>query len=185
MDNDPTYLRIPRVPLWRRGCAFGIDSAIAWFLCAMLGGTNGFAQFVAFALAWLSMRVVVTASNYGQSPGRWALDMRVIENRYNRTPGLVELLKREAISGLCAFWALTGFFTLASGIFSLDSRNAFYLLLFLPLAVDVGIAWFDPLDPSAFHDRIAQTLVVATRRGYSLDLKVKKWVALIRQNMKQ
>ncbi|MDC0832949.1 hypothetical protein AY599_00600 [Leptolyngbya valderiana BDU 20041] len=178
MDNDPIYDRVPRVPLWRRGCAFALDSAIAWFLCAMLGGPNGFAQFVSFALAWLAMRVVVASSNYGQSPGRWAFDMRVVDNRYKRTPGLVELAKREGMAGLFAFWAISGFFSLAS-------RNAFYLLGLVPLSIDLGIAWFDPLDPSALHDRIANTRVVATRRGYSLDVKAKKWVALIRQNMKQ
>jgi uncharacterized RDD family membrane protein YckC len=178
MDNDPLYLRAPRVPLWRRGCAFALDSLVAWFICVMLGGESGLARFIAFALAWGTMRVVVPASNYGQSPGRWAFDMRVVSDLNNRTPGLLEFGKREALAGLAAFMALSGFF-------GLGSRNAFYLILLLPIGVDIGVAWFDPVDPSAFHDRIAQTRVVATRRGYSLDLKVKKWVAVLQKNVRR
>ena len=36
----------------------------------------------------------------------------------------------------------------------------------------------------AFHDRIARTVVAQTRRGYSLDLKVKKLIAQSRQRVK-
>lgn len=178
MDNDPLYLRAPRVPLWRRGCAFALDSLVAWSLCATLGGDSGVARFVAFALTWATMRIVVPASNFGQSPGRWAFDMRVVSDRNNRTPGLFEFAQREAIAGLVMFLALTGFF-------NLGSRNAFYLILLLPLGIDVGVAWFDPVDPSAFHDRIAATRIVATRRGYSLDLKVKRWVAVLQKNVRR
>lgn len=178
MDDNPLYFRAPRVPLWRRGCAFGFDSAIAWILATLIAGPTVGPRLLVFALSWFSMRVIVPSSYFGQSPGRWAFDMRVVSDRDNRTPLWQDLAKREAISGLAVFLALLGFF-------NLGTRNAFYLILLLPLGVDVGVAWFDPVDPSAFHDRVSETRVVATRRGYSLDLKVKKWVALISRNVKQ
>jgi hypothetical protein len=58
------------------------------------------------------------------------------------------------------------------------------MLLLLPLAIDCSVANFDPQLQQAFHDRIAGTMVVATRRGYSLDLKVKRWVAQLRRFVK-
>jgi len=170
--------RAPRVPRWRRGCAFAADCTIAGFFATLLSNGSTFGQFVTFNFCWLAIRAIVTSGNYGQSPGRWLFDMRVIDMRYQRTPLLGELLKREAIAGNAAFFAYTG-------ILSLGSQNAFYLLFLVPLAADLGVAWLDRADPSAFHDRVADTAVVATRRGYSLDLKVKKWVALGMATMKR
>ncbi len=185
-DDDDGYpgrprsleTRAPRVPRWRRGCAFAADCTIAGFFATLLSNGSSLAQFVTFNFCWLAIRAIVTSGNYGQSPGRWLFDMRVIDMRYQRTPLLGELLKREAIAGNAAFFAYTGFL-------SLGSQNAFYLLFLVPLALDVGAAWLEPTDPSAFHDRVADTAVVATRRGYSLDLKVKKWVAFGMANMKR
>lgn len=178
-DRPPNLsTRAPRVPRWRRGCALAIDFLIAGFFCALLSNDNGFGQFITFNFGWLAIRAIVVSSNYGQSPGRWLFDMRVIDARYQRTPLLGELLKREAIAGSGAFLAFVG-------LSALGSQNAFYLLFLVPLAFDVGLAWLEPSDPSAFHDRLAGTAVVATRRGYSLDLKVKKWVALGMANVKR
>jgi uncharacterized RDD family membrane protein YckC len=170
--------RAPRVPRWRRGCAFAIDFLIAGFFCALLSNENGFGQFITFNFGWLAIRAIVVSSNYGQSPGRWLFDMRVIDARYQRTPLLGELFKREAIAGNGAFLAFVG-------LTALGSQNAFYLLFLVPIALDVGAAWIEPNDPAAFHDRLAGTAVVATRRGYSLDLKLKKWVAFGMANMKR
>jgi len=177
-DNWRDRDRVPRAPLWRRGYAMSLDFLIASLVCALLTNNNWFGQLVTFNFAWLAIRAVVPASNFGQSPGRWAFDIRTVDQRYERTPGVYELLRREAIAGNAAFLAYTGWR-------ALGSLNAFYLLFLIPLAVDVGFAWLEPGKPFAFHDRIGQTVVVVTRRGYSLDLKVKKWLAIALANMKR
>jgi len=169
--------RPPKVPLWRRGCAFAIDFAGAWLFSSLLAG-NWFSWLVGFMLAWLGLRVVAANLNRGQSLGRWALDMVVLEEDSNRIPLSIDLAKREAIAGLAAFFALLG-------LSSLDTKNAFYLLLVLPLVADLGLAWFESEEQQAFHDRVARTTIVGTRRGYSLDLKVKKWWRIAQKTWQQ
>ncbi|WP_204368416.1 RDD family protein [Neosynechococcus sphagnicola] len=129
-------------------------------------------------LVWLIARVLVTYQNQGQSLGRWALDMKVVETRYGRGPGLLELAKREGIAGLGALLVVLG-------LTNLSPTNAGVMLLVLPLVIDCLPAWVDPLQRQALHDRVAGTLVVASRRGYSLDLKLKKMVAEVSRRMKQ
>jgi hypothetical protein len=48
------------------------------------------------------------------------------------------------------------------------------LILILPLIANGSTAFVDEDYRQAFHDRFAGTFMVQTRRGYSLDLKVKK-----------
>lgn len=169
--------RPPKVPLWRRGCAFAIDFVGAWLFSSLFAG-NWFSWLVGFMLAWLGLRLVAANLNRGQSLGHWALDMVVLEEDSNRIPLAIALAKREAISGLAAFLAMVGFA-------NLDTKNAFYLLLMLPLAVDLGWVWFEPEVQQAFHDRVSKTTIAGTRRGYSLDLKVKKWWRIAQRTWQQ
>jgi len=57
-------------------------------------------------------------------------------------------------------------------------------VLTAPLAADCGIALGDAEAQQAFHDRIAKTFIIQTRRGYSLDLRLKKMFAQMKRRMK-
>jgi uncharacterized RDD family membrane protein YckC len=157
---------MPLSPRERRVYAFAIDI----FSVGLLGsffGRNWFAQTLILLFFWLILRVVVVERNRGQSLGRWLLDIRVIDWRFNRTPGLQELLSREAIAGSTATLALLGIYHGLPNLFSA-------LLLSLPLLIDCGLAFSDSEYSQTFHDQIARTIVVQTRRGFSLDLRLKK-----------
>lgn len=170
----PTY---PRVPTWRRFAALGTDLFVVGLLSSLIS-SNGVLRFLVFILFWFTLRVFLVAKNQGQSLGRWAFDQKVIDSRYNRTPGILELSKREAVMGISVFLALLGFGGLASG-------NAGVLLFWLPISVDGGLVLFDTTrNPQTFHDRIAKTLVIGTQRGYSLDIKIRYWVDKIKKDMK-
>ena len=173
MFNDPASGRFPRVPLSRRSAAFGIDFCAAGLVSLLMGNL----LIPAFILTWLALRVVLVAKNRGQSIGRYALDMRVVDVKFGRTPGLLELCKREGIVGLGALLALLG-------IRYLSPAHAWTILLMVPLPADCLFAVADENRRQAFHDQVAGTLVVQTRWGYSLDLKLKKWVAKFKANMK-
>jgi uncharacterized RDD family membrane protein YckC len=177
MRLEPVHTRFPKVPIERRAAAFFIDFVGAWLVSAILG-FNPFLQAVVFLLAWMTLRVVVVSRNQGQSLGRWALDMKVLDAKYSKIPELLTLAKREGILGFCALLAMIGLsIGLANGISM--------LVLATPLAVDCGIALADEENQQAFHDRIAQTAVIQTRRGYSLDLRLKKLVAQVRRRMQK
>ncbi|WP_446355546.1 RDD family protein [Coleofasciculus sp. G2-EDA-02] len=176
-ELEPIHKRFPQVPIERRVCAFLIDFVAIWLVSSMAGG-NAFLQMLVFMALWLGLRVVLVSSNQGQSLGRWALDMKVLDAKYGKLPGLLTLSKREGILGFCALLAMIGLnIGLANGI-SL-------LLLIAPLGVDCGIALSEPETQQAFHDRIAKTIVIQTRRGFSLDLRLKRWVAQIRRRMQK
>lgn len=176
MSLEPIYKRFPKVPIERRVAAFGIDFVAVWLFSSLVTGIV--IQMLVFIILWLGLRVVLVSSNQGQSLGRWALDMKVLDAKYSRIPQLLTLTKREAILGSCAFLAILG---LSSGL----AGGGFYLLLLpIPLAVDCGAAFTDEQAQQAFHDRIAQTIVIQTRRGFSLDLRLKKLVAQISRRMK-
>ena len=167
----------PKVPINRRAFAFAIDWAIVSLISLILG-TNWFVQLLFFIILWLLMRVFLAVRNQGQSLGRWALDMRVIDTRFNRTPTIQELVKREGILGIGAALAAIAFA-------GLTSRNAAVLLLMLPLVLDCSVALADTERyQQAFHDRFAQTIIVGTRRGYSLDIKLRKMLDQIQRNVR-
>ncbi|HHP7244715.1 MAG TPA: RDD family protein [Elainellaceae cyanobacterium] len=171
----PDYLK---VPFWRRGVAFGIDFVAAALVSSLLSGSIAAQAFV-FAIAWLALRVIVTAQNHGQSLGRWALDMRVVDTKFYRgTPGLKELTKREAIAGLGALCTLIG-------LANLSLTAAWSLLLFLPVLADCGGAYLDRTQQRAVHDQVANTRIVEAQRGYSLDLKTKQLIAYMRKRMRK
>lgn len=161
----PAYY--PKVPLWRRGAALAIDTATIALLSLMMGSSVA-AIAVVFILGWLGMRVVLVARNRGQSLGRWALDMKVVDARRGGTPDLLTLSKREGAVGLGALLLWLGLL--------LTPTASWAILLVLPLAIDCSLAWVDQ-GQQALHDQIFQTRIVQTRRGYSLDLKLKRLIA--------
>lgn len=168
-------MRLPRAKLWRRSAATSIDFVLAWFISVLLGGNQGFAEVIIFAVAWAGLRVFLPLRNQGQSPGHWAMDTKVVDEELGRVPLLRDLGKREGIIGGAALLTLL----------ALESLwvNPLGTFLIAPLVLDCGLAFADPMRQT-FHDRGARTAVIATRRGYSLDLKIKKLFAQSRRFMK-
>ncbi len=171
--DELTYRRLPRVPIERRMGAFVIDFLAVWFVSSFFGA----AQWLVFFIAWLLMRIIIVDRNQGQSLGRYALDMTIINIRYNCLPDLIALGKREGLLGFTAMLALLGLNNFSNGL----------LLLFLltPLLIDCIPALFDRDLERAFHDRLAETMIVQTPRGFSLDLRLKKIFAEIQRNMRK
>lgn len=166
--------RFPRVPLPRRIAALAIDIGAVGLLSLLFGRQAYVVMFIVF---WFALRVFVVAQNKGQSLGRWALDMKVINPQFRALPGLLELTKREAIVGLGALLAWIG-------LVNLSPTNGLFLVLPIPLLVDCGLAFTDAEYQQAFHDRLAQTVVIQTRRGYSLDIKLRRLFAQAGRRMK-
>ncbi len=165
---------LPKVPVGRRAAASAIDFVAVSLLSLLLAGAWYFPFFLIF---WLGMRVIWVAKNHGQSLGRWALDMRVVNQHYGSVPPLMDLIVREAITGLGAALALTG-------LVNLSPTNGLLLVLPVPLLVDCGLALLDAQRQQAGHDRLARTLVVESRRGYALDLKLKNLFAQVQRRVK-
>ncbi|MUL36576.1 RDD family protein [Gloeocapsopsis dulcis] len=177
MNTSPDYTRFPRVQMGRRAVAFGIDFLGVWLLSALLSGRPrlSWVQFFVFLLAWCGMRVLLVYCNQGQSFGRWTLDMKVLDVESGTVPDLLTLVKRESIAGSCAMLvaiALSNFLISAGSI-----------LLLVPLALECGLALADNTRRQAGHDLIARTIVVSSLRGYSLDIKVKRFLAQVRQHV--
>ncbi len=165
--------RYPRVPMDRRVAAFAIDFVLTAIPSLLFGG----ATVIVFLLLWLGHRVFWVAANQGQSIGRWAVDTKVVNPRFRILPGLVPLLKREAITGVGAVLVLIG-------CINLSPTNGFLLIAPIPLLVDCGQAFVDRDRRRAFHDRVADTMMTQTQRGASLDIKVKQIIAVLRRRMK-
>ena len=95
MYSEPSpERRFPKVPLDRRAYAFLLDFVVIWILSSF---SAGFWQVIIFSICWFGLRVVLVERNQGQSLGSWAFDMKVIDLRLRRVPGIVELSKREGI----------------------------------------------------------------------------------------
>jgi hypothetical protein len=110
--------------------------------------------------------------------GRWALDIQVIDPRLSRLPDLMALGKRELILGCGAALAIAGL--------QINVRNGLSMLLLLaPILIDCSLAFLDDENNLAFHDRVAQTLMIQTERGFSLDLRLKKIFGQIQRNMRR
>lgn len=171
MDTDPFYKRFPKVEIPRRGAAFIIDYWVV-LLLSSLGGDRtvegmSWSQVFWFLLLWVVMRVFLPGRNHGQSLGRWALDITLVELRSGRTPLLLNLFKREAVAGV-------GAVLVAIGLSHLNPGHGMGMLLLVPLAIDCSAVTSDPFRRQAFHDRLANTMIVGTLRGFSLDLKLKR-----------
>lgn len=173
-ENNPGNGDFLKVPFERRIGAFLIDFVAVWFLSSFFGAF----QWLIFLLAWLGMRVVLADKNQGQSLGRWALNMRVIDFRYERMPELMTLVKRESIVGFAAMLAMYGFQGIVKGLL-------YILLLNVPLLVDCLAALVDGDFNQALHDRFTDTVIVPTQRGFSLDLRLKKIFAELKRNMQK
>jgi uncharacterized RDD family membrane protein YckC len=172
----------PKADIERRGMALGLDFLVVWLVSSLLGSGNmgiQFTQILVFLILWLVLRVVLVYNNKGQSLGRWAFDLKVLEVEdgqvMGRIPDLQALLKREAIIGLGAL--------LVSIALNNITANPTAILLVFPLAIDCTTAFSDTQMRQALHDRYCGTFVVSSRRGYSLDLKIKKLFENIRRKM--
>jgi uncharacterized RDD family membrane protein YckC len=158
----------------RRMAAFAIDFGAASLVSLLIGGSL---YIPVYLVVWFLLRVLVVARNQGQSLGRWAMDIKVVNPRFRITPGLVDLTKREAIAGLGSLLVLIG-------LVMLSPTNGWILITPFPLLADCGVAFSDTELRQAFHDRIAGTILTQTRRGYSLDIKIKKLFAQVKHRMK-
>ncbi|MBN3949572.1 MAG: RDD family protein [Nostoc sp. NMS7] len=174
----------PKADIGRRSMALGLDFLGVWLVSSLLGSSNIGIQFVeilVFVILWLVLRVLVPYNNQGQSLGRWAFDLKVLEVEdgqiMGRIPDLLSLVKREAIVGLGAL--------LVSIALSNISANPTAILLILPLAIDCGTAFSDAQMRQALHDRYCGTFIVSSRRGYSLDIKIKRLVDNMRRNVRR
>ena len=175
-DQKPDYRKYPKVPLDRRVWAFAVDFLSVWFVSAFFA-TNLIVQWLVFLPGWWILRVLIVDKNRGQSLGNWLFDLKVIDPRFNRIPELLNLSKREAMLGIEAAFAIAGLQNFTSGLAM--------LLLLSPLAVDCSLALIDDETNLAGHDRIAQTFMVQTERGYSLDLRLKKIFGQIQRSMRK
>jgi uncharacterized RDD family membrane protein YckC len=168
--------RFPKVPIERRIYAFLIDFVVVWVISSLI--TNIFVEFFIFGILWFILRVIVVDRNQGQSLGRWALDMKVKDARFQKIPPLVSLCKREGIICVAAFLAMVG---LKINFYNLLSM----LLLITPLLIDGGIAISDEEFNQAFHDRVGETVIIQSSRGFSLDLRLKRLIQEIEYKLKQ
>jgi uncharacterized RDD family membrane protein YckC len=165
-ENQIAYRRFPKAPIERRVSAFLIDFIGVWLLTSMATG-NIFLQFLVFVAAWFAARVIIVEKNQGQSLGTWCMDLKVIDLRDNKTPTLIDLARRELIVGFGAFLATLGL--------NINFLNPLSMLLLLtPLIIDCCIGLADDRLSQSFHDRFAKTTIIQTRRGFSLDLRLKK-----------
>ncbi|MHC5938796.1 RDD family protein [Nostoc sp.] len=174
----------PKAEIARRGMALGLDFLGVWLVSSLLGSSNIGIQFVeilVFVILWLVLRVLVPYNNQGQSLGRWAFDLKVLEVEdgqvMGRIPDLLSLVKREAIVGLGALFV--------SIALSNIRANPTAILLVIPLAIDCGTAFSDTQMRQALHDRYCGTFIVSSRRGYSLDIKIKRLVENMRRNVRR
>jgi hypothetical protein len=167
--------RFPKVPFDRRIGAFTIDFLAAWLISSFFGKIL---QWLVFLVAWGIGRIAIVDRNQGQSLGSWAFDMKVLDLRFNRVPDLVTLAKREGVLGLAAMLAMYGL--------QINVNNGLSMLLLLtPLLVDCGFAFTDEDSNQALHDRLAETIIIQTKRGFSLDLRLKKIFAQIQKSMRK
>ncbi|MBU7586752.1 MAG: RDD family protein [Nostoc sp. TH1S01] len=174
----------PKAEIWRRGLALGLDFLGAWLVSSLFGSSSlgiQFVQILVFIFCWLILRVVVVFNNQGQSLGRWAFDLKILEVEngqvVGRIPELLALVKREAIIGFGALLVSIALGNLRA--------NPTAILLLLPLAIDCGAAFSDPQLRQALHDRYARTFIVSSRRGYSLDIKIKRLVDTLQRNVRR
>jgi uncharacterized RDD family membrane protein YckC len=175
IEEEDIYRPRPyvQVPMDRRVEAFIID----FVATAIISLSAGSAYIVMFLLTWLALRVIVVAVNRGQSLGRWAVNIKVVDPRQRRIPSLVELFQRELITGLAGLLVVMG-------LANFNPANAWVLFTPIPLLADCSLAFGDPDYRRAFHDRVVGTTMVQTRRGASFDLLLRDLFAEVRRRVK-
>jgi hypothetical protein len=173
----------PKGDLTRRGMALALDFFCAWFLSSIFRSNQigiQFTQIFVFIFAWLIFRVVIVYNNHGQSLGRWAFDLKILEvangEIVNRIPQFQTLLLRE---GVICFSSLLLSIFLGNIIL-----NPAAVVLLLPLIIDGGAALSDTQRGQTFHDRFFQTIIISSQRGYSLDIKIKRLLEKFPRNMR-
>ena len=173
----------PKGNLTRRGMALALDFFCAWFLSSIFRSNQigiQFTQIFVFIFAWLIFRVVIVYNNHGQSLGRWAFDLKILEvangEIVNRIPQFQTLLLRE---GVICFSSLLLSIFLGNIIL-----NPAAVVLLLPLIIDGGAALSDTQRGQTFHDRFFQTIIISSQRGYSLDIKIKRLLEKFPRNMR-
>ncbi|MTJ10030.1 RDD family protein [Anabaena sp. UHCC 0204] len=178
-----TQQHYPKGDITRRVMALAVDFCGAWLLSSIAGSSQigiQFVQIFVFIFAWLIFRVVVVYNNQGQSLGRWAFDLKILEvingQIVNRIPQFQTLLLREGV--ICLSSLLLSIFL---GNILL---NPAAVVLLLPLIIDGGAALSDTQMRQAFHDRFFRTIIVSSRRGYSLDIKIKRLVEKFQRNVR-
>lgn len=176
MSKEPLPRRYPRAPIQRRIYAFLLDFATAWFVSALVG--VALLQLITFIIAWWALRVFAVTRYQGQSLGRWAFDLQIIDGRRGRAPDVTILTKREGGISVIALLGLVG---LQYGFPNFLS----VAILVSPLIIDLVVAIGDEENQQAIHDRFLDTVIVPSRRGYSLDLRIRRWVDQIRDRMRQ
>ncbi|MEB3227304.1 MAG: RDD family protein [Synechocystis sp.] len=171
-EDSPPPPRIPRAPLERRAYAYLLDFVTIWLFSSL---ANGFVQFLIFGIGWIGLRIILVSANQGQSLGGWAFDLKVVHLQRRRLPGILELSQREGILGGASYLAMLGL--------NINFRNGVtFLLLIAPLMADCALAIAEDGLNQAFHDRLAGTVVLSSKRGFSLDLRLKRlWINLKRQ----
>ncbi|NCO76197.1 MAG: RDD family protein [Cyanobacteria bacterium] len=164
-SEEIQYRRSPKAPFDRRGYAFLIDFVVVWIISSLV--TNIILEFLIFTLLWLILRVIVVDKNKGQSLGNWAMDLKIVDLKFNRLPSLLSLTKREGIIALGGFLAMIGL--------KINFQDFLLMILFMtPLILDVLTVFTNDQYNQAFHDRISGTIIIQTKRGFSLDLRLKK-----------
>ena len=166
------YNQLPIADLRRRIGAAAIDFVIALgvssIIASALGG-GALGAWLFFLICWYVIRVLFVLNNQGQSPGHWALDMKVVQENSGRMPRQEWMLRREAAIGFVCSLLL------------ISLQNQSYGILIFVLAIPVGFdGWCASTDRQlgqTLHDRWGRTVVINTVRGYSLDLKVQQWIA--------
>jgi uncharacterized RDD family membrane protein YckC len=165
-DFEPAYTRYALAPVLHRGAALGIDLLACSFLGQLIQAIafgvveGGWISWLIFGLIWFFFRVLVVNKSGGQSFGRWLMSLRTIDAEYGKTATLAALLWREVI-------------LLASLLFFINTANTTLVVFtWLPLAVDALFAQVDNQKRQTFHDRLAGTIVIFTRKGLELDRKI-------------
>jgi uncharacterized RDD family membrane protein YckC len=149
---------------------------VVWLISSLV--TNLFLEFIIFTLLWFVLRVIVVQANQGQSLGRWAMDLKIIDLRWKRLPSIVTLSKREGILAVAAFIAMIGL--------KINFRDLLLMFVCLvPLVADAIIILSDDENNQSFHDRLSDTMITQTRRGFSLDLKMKKLINEVKETWRK
>jgi uncharacterized RDD family membrane protein YckC len=187
MDFEPAYNRYSLAQMGQRVAASGIDIVaclmLSSFLEALVGidAASGAGELI-FCFVWLFNRVLLPTKNQGQSVGRWAMNLRVVDMEFGNTANIAALVRREAaILIAMLIW-----------ISSLDSLTGAVILALVPVVVDIAPAFVDIDRRQALHDKIGGTIVINSRKGFELEQKLlsffgqaNKFVRSSRQSLQQ
>jgi uncharacterized RDD family membrane protein YckC len=181
MEFEPAYHRLQLAPLAPRNGAFLIDFLACFMLVQLLqeilGLKGGFLSQALFCLIWLGDRALIAGSTQGQSLGRWAMSLKVVNLNYGKPTGTLDLLKRE---GLILFFLLVIFN-------SLDPRGMITSLTIfapIPLIIDLAFAIADTTKGQALHDKLSDSITIFSKKGLQLDQKLVKFFSFLNRTLK-